>query len=189
MGTFTDKGGFGNDYLEGSYIALFALLIIWATLILFAEFVRKKEYLTGEGGRGYPRATSAGDEGVSETSGLLVTERREESENRYVKTANAARDAILMLLIATVATQVGHGATVASAVLTWIFFGLAILWILSVLLFDHIWIPLVFQALALPFLVAIFALAFRPYQNYPNYPEYPPPRPLPPPLEPTPSYR
>ncbi|CAG8633240.1 3023_t:CDS:2 [Ambispora leptoticha] len=183
MGTFSDKRGFGNDYLEGSYIALFGLVIIWATLILVAEFVRKREHLTGEGSRGFPRATGAGGEGVSEASALLTGERREESESRYAKTANAARDATLMLLIATVATQVGHGATAASAVLTWIFFGLAILWILSVLLFDHVVIPLVFEALAFPFIVAIFALAFRSYQNYPEYP-----RPITPPLESTQLY-
>ncbi|CAG8470968.1 4987_t:CDS:2 [Acaulospora morrowiae] len=152
MGTFTDKRGLENNCLEVTFIAIFAHLIIWATLVLFSEFVRRRRVIPTAG-----PLTSTGVPSVERVD--LPT--ADQMDNRYRKVADAARDSLLMLLIATFATQVGYGATAASAILSWIFFGLSVCWVLSILFLDHIWIPLILQAVSFPFILAIFALAFR----------------------------
>ncbi|CAG8454896.1 6437_t:CDS:2 [Racocetra fulgida] len=58
-------------------------------------------------------------------------------------------------------TQTGYGAGVESVILSWVFMTLSICWVLSILFFDHLWVPLVLQAIAFPFILALLALAFR----------------------------
>ncbi|CAG8634031.1 5780_t:CDS:2 [Scutellospora calospora] len=160
MGTFTDKVGYENKYLEGTYVAIFILLVIWATLLLFSEFIRRRRVL--------PSSNIRFDTGIVSHDTIA-----DQMDNRYAKVINAARDSVWMLLIATVVTQTGYGATAASIILSWIFMAISICWILSILFFDHMWLPLVLQAIAFPFILAIFALAFRPSEKGYSLPQRP----------------
>ncbi|CAG8594241.1 8226_t:CDS:2 [Cetraspora pellucida] len=147
----SDKVGFENKYLEGTYVAVFVHLIIWVTLLLFSEFIRKRHIL--------PSNLRLEPNVAPITTQDFAT--ADQMDNRYAKATNAARDSLLMLIIATIMTQAGYGATAASIILSWVFVALSIFWVLSILFFDHMWVPLILQAISFPFILAILALAFR----------------------------
>ncbi|GBB85105.1 hypothetical protein RclHR1_11690002 [Rhizophagus clarus] len=146
METFIDKEGLNNNCLEGTYIAIFIHLIIWATCLFVSEFARRRRPgLINE-------VSPPQQDGISETN----------DDKLYTKVANAAKDSLLMIVIATLAVQTGYGATTTSAILTWIFFIVSTCRILSIIFFDQTWIPLILLAIALPFILSIFALSFQP---------------------------
>ncbi|RIA97706.1 hypothetical protein C1645_732253 [Glomus cerebriforme] len=106
METFIDKG-FNNDYLEATYIAIFAHLVVWATCLLFSEFVRRRRPLLLPGLVG--TLVEPQHDGIPETFTVPIF--ADIMVERYVKSANAAKDSLLMIVIATLAIQTGYGAT------------------------------------------------------------------------------
>ncbi|CAG8794720.1 5813_t:CDS:2, partial [Racocetra persica] len=106
MGTFTDKVGFENKYLEGTYVAVFVHLIIWLTLLLFSEFIRKRHILPSPNVIRFEPSVSV------EPMAPQDFATTEQMDNRYAKATRVARDSLLMLVIATIMTQTGYGATV-----------------------------------------------------------------------------
>ncbi|CAG8603434.1 9636_t:CDS:10, partial [Gigaspora rosea] len=165
MGTFTDKVGFENKYLEGTYVAVFVHLIVRATLLLFSEFIRRRHVL--------PSPSIRFETGVTSivTNDIATAD---QMDNRYAKATNIARDSLLMLVIATIMTQSGYGATAASVIFSWIFVAISVCWAFSILFYDHMWFPLILEAIAFPFILAILALAFRPSEKGNPFLQYPP---------------
>ncbi|CAG8501997.1 17626_t:CDS:2 [Dentiscutata erythropus] len=137
----------------GTYVAVFVQLVIWATLLLFSEFIRRRHVL--------PSPNIRFETGIAPPDFATA----DQMDNRYAKATNAARDSLLMLIIATILTQSGYGATAASVILSWIFLAISTFWVLSILFFDHMWLPLILEAMAFPFILAILALAFRPTEK------------------------
>ncbi|RIB22455.1 hypothetical protein C2G38_2173916 [Gigaspora rosea] len=164
MGTFTDKVGFENKYLEGTYVAVFVHLIVRATLLLFSEFIRRRHVL--------PSPSIRFETGVTSivTNDIATAD---QMDNRYAKATNIARDSLLMLVIATIMTQSGYGATAASVIFSWIFVAISVCWAFSILFYDHMWFPLILEAIAFPFILAILALAFRPSEKGNPFLQYP----------------
>ncbi|RHZ53317.1 hypothetical protein Glove_443g65 [Diversispora epigaea] len=150
MAIFTDKRAVDNTYLEAMFVALFTLFIIWAVGIVISELLRTK--------RDTSNTTNAPTVPPAERTDVISTNRM---DSRSKKATNAVRDAFLMLTVAILTTLAGYGATKAAVILTWIFFGLVILLLLSILLADLIWITLIFQLLAFPLIIAILSLAFK----------------------------
>ncbi|CAB4374263.1 hypothetical protein RhiirA5_406188 [Rhizophagus irregularis] len=158
METFIDKEGLNNNCLIGTYIAIFFHLIIWATCLFVSEFARRRRPLSLPGL--INEVSPPQQDGIPETIEVPIIANR--VDNLYTKVTNAAKDSLLMIVIATLATQTGYGATTTSAILAWIFFIVSVCWILSIIFFDQTWIPLILLAIALSFISAIFALSFQP---------------------------
>ncbi|KAJ3056097.1 hypothetical protein HK097_008133 [Rhizophlyctis rosea] len=134
------------------WAATFVLLVFWALAHLVSAFFR-----------GRTPATSTHD-ASTRRNGVFVHDAKTERHPIAWRARNAERTAqtlFLMLFAASTVTSFGYGATRATSALAWTFMVLAIIHILASAATRHFAPHIGLGILSFPFIIAIFALAFR----------------------------
>ncbi|KAJ3045812.1 hypothetical protein HK097_001110 [Rhizophlyctis rosea] len=140
-GTAPGVNHFPTGGMKALWIATFTMFIIWLVGLLLAPIAAR--FLSGREG---------GEAGMSRNFNNL---------------ARAARDAFLILLVTTLVTQAGYGASPGVVALHWVSFGFLILWLLVNTFAPNLWWLEFLAFLPVAVLQVInFALAFRGAPSY-----------------------
>ncbi|KAI8590245.1 hypothetical protein BDZ88DRAFT_415335 [Geranomyces variabilis] len=158
-----------SPYRRNQWIATYILLILWALLEIFSQGFRHWGFIrsakpTGGAGPGAMSADSAATAGGDQPGGAGGGAGYGSGPTHHWRAAQAARvarNAFLMSFAATVANDLGAGTSRVTSILTWIFFGISVFYILMAMLLRH---PAVPGALGIPqivLIIIVFGLAFR----------------------------
>ncbi|KAJ3033008.1 hypothetical protein HDV00_006853 [Rhizophlyctis rosea] len=141
-----------DSYIKHHWAASFVLLIFWALAHLLSSFFRGRTTVTPANNAGTGR------------NGVFTSDAKAERHPFAWRARNAERTAqtlFLMLFAANTITSFGFGATRATSALAWVFMVLAILHIVMAAFTRHFAPHIGLGILSFPFIIALFALAFR----------------------------
>ncbi|CAI2172957.1 14740_t:CDS:2 [Funneliformis geosporum] len=151
---------FSTSHVRSAWIALWILWIIWALLTLFKWASKETKTRNAHTADRQDASLERGERGSNSKKGG-ITEIMNHGPRRA---ARISRDLLLGLLSALVINTFGRGPGSGSGraveILTWIFFGLAIIWILVEIAMDNKIIRLLFGFVEYGILLVIFILAY-----------------------------
>ncbi|KAJ3040156.1 hypothetical protein HDV00_011376 [Rhizophlyctis rosea] len=142
-------------YVKQMWIAVFILLVGWAVAFLVSAFFR---------GRTTNKTTTAHGTGHHRVFDRSTAARADDEHPSYWRANEATKKAetlFLMLLAATTVTCFGFGATKATSILAWVYLVLSLISIALSLFTRHFAPHIGLGIVSFPFIIAIFALAFR----------------------------
>ncbi|CAG8681949.1 1164_t:CDS:2 [Funneliformis caledonium] len=145
--------------IRSAWIGLWVLWILWALLTLL-KLVSRETKTRNAHTTERPDASLERDRGANAKKGGFA----EIMDNGPRRAARISRDLLLGLLTALVINTLGRGAGTGSGraveILTWIFVGLAIIWLLVEMAMDNKIIRFIFGFVEYSILLVIFILAY-----------------------------
>ncbi|KAJ3185492.1 hypothetical protein HDU87_000115 [Geranomyces variabilis] len=160
---------FSNGNRLNQWIATYVLLILWALLEIFSQgfrhwgFVRSAKPVGGAGATSATDSAATAGSGIDQPGGAggAGSGNTPAHHWRASQAARVARNSFLISFAVTVANDLGAGASRATFILTWVFFGISVFYILMAMLLRHPALP---GTLGIPQIVVgivLFGLAFR----------------------------
>ncbi|KAJ3053963.1 hypothetical protein HK097_002982 [Rhizophlyctis rosea] len=142
-----------DTYIKHMWAATFVLLVVWALAYLISAFFRGKS--------ARPSTVGGTGRGGMLDSGAAPVVEKHPVHWRASDASKKAETLFLMLFAASTITSFGYGATRATAALAWTFLVLSIIQIAASFFTRHFAAHVGLGVLSFPFIIAIFALAFR----------------------------